>query len=303
MNVEVLRQLYHEMQIPYGNALRPTGGLAPIEFVSEAAQGRRLYLGSTWPREHLSEEELLLSSLQYACSVVARYAADRGVYVLQLDPAMEMLEKEVVPFRIEGGIPGKRGSFGYHFRESREGVLTELFDSSPKVARELLKRIGLNLWEGIETPEEAKSLACGVLWELDKVRREPANRPSNAHRDTLLVGIADRLKMVAGYPTGGEKAQYFRGEKPPVCGCTIAAAALDAFGVDVDAIRAFKINQAAKTYLQNVRDIDELLRPNGMTVLNAQQGSASDDHADPVLAALAYFFESIPGGTPKKRRA
>lgn len=267
MDVAELQALYEKMKVPRKNAL----DLGPGEGArkTEAVAGFLLLAEMNHPpadpllrpATRLTGDELLLSCLHYACAVAARYIEDGSIYVPQLDADLSLLETEVVPFSIEGGVAARRRFAGYQFAETRTHVLFEIFHSGPKIARVLLRRIAYNIANDVPVPYEARVLAGRVLEGTLELPKRPASRPDDVHRDTLLVALAKRLHQTAGYPVAGSPATFVRGKPVPIRGCTIAAAALSAYKIRVDAARARKIAEKASSLLSAVRDPGELTRP------------------------------------------
>jgi hypothetical protein len=240
----------------------------------------------------------LLIALHYVCRVVARYARDGSIYIAQLDEEEARLEAAVKPFYVPSGLPGHPGLSGFYFVEDDEEAILEIFSSSQRLASGLLKRIAINMRNGIAIPSGAQRLAQRVLWGDLKVPGPDNGRGDELHRDTLLVGLAKRLREEAGFPVGW--STWFRSNSHiPIAGVTLAAAALGAFGVTVNSQRARKIaNDKGTRLIAAVPDVEELLRPVVWTsqLPGASLATTFEEHMqayDPepkVYVALRYFW-------------
>lgn len=283
MDTATLRQVYERMR----DAPALSWDTPPLHAVSNASQGRRQggLLARQWDiRKDLNDDQRLLSSIHFSVSVVARYSVDGGIYVPQLDPSLRALDEAVVPFFIEGGLPERRGFAGYHF-DSSPGRLTSLFvRANPRVARELLGRIATNRTLGTPNPIEAEELVTALLaGGIEFPARPSENLASTDHRDTLLVAIADRLREVAGYAAAARVSSFHGSEYPPHCGCTIASAAMVAFGVTPPGDLGRKITSEGKVHrLGAVPNLEDLVRPRDVTL----PGAPPNGYEREIFAAL-----------------
>jgi prophage regulatory protein len=98
-------------------------------------------------------------------------------------------------------------------------------------------------------------------------------------RDTLLVAIADGLRARTHYAGSANHTAFQRGSPPKACGCTIAAAALTAFSIPVDARRAMKIYMERSKLpidLLNLNRMFDFPPLTGGTLLAGEQADVSE---------------------------
>jgi hypothetical protein len=223
--------------------------------------------------KRLPDDEKLLSSLHYVLSIMPRFVHDGKVYVRRLDDEMEVLRSSIRPvwLDVDGG---QRQMLGYHFPE--EGLdLDRLIEAGPEVAQDVMGRIAVNLLKGQPLPKDVRRFAAAFLLGYRKLPSRPVARPSLAHRDAVLVAVTNKLCDLTGYDKGWGKSTFDIGGKIPTKACTIAAAALHAFGIEV------RPQTANRIALEKSKKVGEI--PPAML----RAPSSSDLARDRILATMS----------------
>lgn len=252
----------------------------------------------------LSEEERLLSALYFGCSVAAQYVSGRGIYIPALDHEAMAAHEILVPlFLTRGGIMKNPDFAGYEFKEKSEGDLLRVFQSGPRAAKTIMDAIAYNVAAGVDLPETARILAGNVLFGVEKFPSAPKGQPDNRHRDILFISLAERIaeaaSKVSGAPklhTGAAATSVCKGKRMPICGCSIAAAALAACGVIIPHARAFKIVAEKNKILQGVAPTHLQIQsgPKGIKSNFDRNLTAEDfDFRDMVFEAIDYLRRPV----------
>ena len=278
------------------NLVSGRSSVAPLEWVlaggrSVPIRQRRApgLLGHMLAEAHAkppeTSQEMLVSSVYFACMIIEKHLADRGIYLPDLDVSIQSVNRLMVRWHKLGGIKGQGVIGGYDFAADSEAELLDLFKSDGRAAREILFRLSESVRNGADIALAGRVIMAGVLCGTMTPPKVPKRESSQQHRDTLLVVIADGLRERSKYPGGANSAKFVRGKPPPWCGCTIAAAALSAFKMPVDSIRASKIYAKRKSYPLEKLDLRRILDSPllaGSTIL----GGKPPDVSTQVLQAL-----------------
>ena len=151
------------------------------------------------------------------------------------------------------GIGGLPEFDGFQLLEEDEQEAWDLFRESVIASEEFKERLSvwINLKEQI--PHAARLMVSAILAGKLKGPSGFNNRQPELQRDTLLRGMALRLTTFRTYHLGAGKPKLAHKQPVPICGATIAAAALSAYGLQVRPQRADEIarNKALPVEIAN----------------------------------------------------
>jgi hypothetical protein len=191
-----------------------------------------------------AKQDGLLQALHFACLAVEKYRESRQMYVPELDEDVKSVDQLFHFWRKEGGVKGGVDPIaGFDVAEDDIPKVMELFHDKkrPKAGREVLERLAANVLFGAPIPAALRGLASQVIVGAVPVPKEPKRSPNQMHRDTLLAVIAEEIQRRIGLPLGANLDRLDGRQPPPVCGATIAGAALTAFHVPVNHRQAVTI--------------------------------------------------------------
>jgi hypothetical protein len=181
------------------------------------------------------------ASLEYAILISSVWINDRKVHISLLERDVAEVEMQFLPVYQKRGWGGQEVLIGFEVAEEHCDALRSQFKNSPKLARIIGRKLAYNIYQGYPVPEGLRAVACFILAGVGTFPRPKAVRPTLTHRNTLLVGLANRISASANIPVSAGEAVLAGGDAKPICGATIAAAALHAFGVEVNAAQACKV--------------------------------------------------------------
>lgn len=232
------------------STLSPTGGGRTIDWVAnrrasytDAAAGHGIggLLSSTYqPRK----QDGLMQALHFACLTIEKYNRNRQIYVPELDEDVRDVDRLFHYWRKEGGVEGgSEPTSGFEVASADIAEVLDLFfdKKRPKAAREVIERLSVNVLFGAPMPYAFRALASQVLAGSVPIPKKPARAPSQMHRDTLLAVIAEEIQRRIGLPLGANLDRLDGSQPPPICGATIAGAALTAFRIPVNHRQAVTI--------------------------------------------------------------
>jgi hypothetical protein len=181
------------------------------------------------------------SALEYAICLSSCWISEGKVHIRILEhdvfDAYEMFQ----PVYEQRGRKAEKKLRGFDVEPEDCVELLEQFRNSPKVAKIIAENLAYNVLMGYPVPDGLRALSYQILSGEGKLPRPKAVKPTLTHRNTLLVGLAKRISTDAEIPLGSSEAVLSGGGAKPICGAIIAAAALHAFGVHINAPQASKI--------------------------------------------------------------
>lgn len=240
-----------------------------------------------YPERAPSKDEMLLASLHFACLVVNKHKSGDGVYVSELDDSIRAVNR-LMPFWIKKGGNPNDAMMGYDLMPDAEKEISRLLMTDGRAAKEIAKRLATNVFKWNQMPEWGRRLTYSLLTKTLEPPPAPKREPTERQRDTLLVALADGLRDRTFFRGSANPAKFARGEPTPFCGCTIAAAALGAFGITVNSKNASKIYSKKNKLPLHQLDSDFFFavpRLSGGTILDGEQLDVSAN----VMKALTYF--------------
>jgi hypothetical protein len=181
------------------------------------------------------------SALEFAVCVTHNWVDKGKVYIDILDSDVFEVEEMFLPVYERRGWLEKEHLRGFDIEPENFGVIIDHFFASPKLARIIARKMAHNVLLGYHIPEGLRILAYHVLSGDVPFPSPKAVKPTLLHRDTLLVGLANRVSEQADIALGYGRAVLSSGDPKPICGATIAAAALFAHGVHLNVPQAAKI--------------------------------------------------------------
>ena len=236
-------------------------------------------------------QEVLLQALHYACLVIEKHLDNGKIYLRGADLKMAEIDDLLRYWSKDFGITEKLVFGGYDVKSGDVDAIRKLFNESADAAKEITLRLAQNISAGNLMCKEANELVAEILCGWCEQPGPTKGQRAQTHRDTLLIIIAEELRHRAGYHLSANNEAFAPGKYPKPCGCTIAAAALTAYGMPVRARMAAKIfskkqkhpvEQAAKTVWRDI-----LEAPRSTFGLRADA-----DLSDKVADAMYYF--SVP---------
>lgn len=185
-------------------------------------------------------------ALNYAVSVVARYANNGSIYIPELDTRMRGLEGFFVPvYQSKGwpslGVHAEEQLIGFHVSEHSAKAIEKWLLNDVALMDFVRKMIAFNVKNRYEMPPTLMSLAVEILTGQFEFPKNPAKRPKQTHRDTLLVGVAKRVSEKYDITFNGNIHNFENPKNAPIFGSTISAAALFGFGIVVNHKNVHKI--------------------------------------------------------------
>lgn len=262
---EIYREYDRLAQSVSRNALAQLGGVGRrfgIRMIDWAAHPAVSLVGlnafnGLLPFYSAAPKELLLQSLHYACLVVEKHILGGRIYLRSADAELEQIDK-LLPYWSKDFGFNQAGKFGgYEEVPGSIDALRSLYASSPSAAKEISQRFALNLSEGNTLSKDAANFVSEILAGWLKPPTPSAGQEAQTHRDTLLALISDELQKRSGYDQGANLSFFEKGSLPKPCGCTIAAAALYAYGFKINARTAINILTKQKKRLSQ-RDLDRV---------------------------------------------
>lgn len=291
-NAEYL-ELLEEMQNPNPDNQSSSFARPKIEWVNLVSNRRFIRSPDNYqvdPIKQMSRDEQVIASIFFACSVLTRYAKNRKVYVPDFDESLKDLARYVVPFSKNGGLPESGWSKGYDFLPAPPGSYLKVFQSSHFVARELLARVASNIQKGLPVPREALYIAASVLREDLEIPAPNPFKPTEMHRDTLLVLLAKRIHALTGIRPSANHHRSLRSE-PSYCGSILVAASMHAFCIEMTPKRALKIYAQTASKVSQEIDLDHVLRPKTYDMISelVAAGTGQLSKTDRVRTAIGYI--------------
>lgn len=234
------------------------------------------------------ENEVLLACLHFACLIIHKYRQQDGIYIPELDDNIRAVNRLMVYWHKYGGVKGEPISMGYDIPAGAESEIELLLKTNGTAAKEIVNRLAMNVFTGAQLSSRMRGLIHSIMTGYLELPNPPAREPTQRQRDTLLVALADGIRDRTFYHGGANQIKFHREEPTPICGCTIAAAAMAAYGFHIDPPRAHKI-YGAKAGLPlsqiDMRRFCSVPPFIGATLLDGEQ----EDVTELVIKALNYF--------------
>jgi hypothetical protein len=174
---------------------------------------------------------------------------DGRVHVRELDPELLRAQEIISAVFETGGASTEKSFKGFRVKACDEGELVSLFRSTPIAAQFIATCIATNIQMGIPLDGFFKIIGTNLVAGTLRRPSVPPVKPTVEHRDTLLVHLVDRIHDELGIPGGASKTKFGKGSRPPVRGCTIAAAAMSALGISISANTSVEVWQNRKSDL------------------------------------------------------
>ena len=242
--IPALMKLYHQMRDPKYKSEFASVASPRIEWVGQGPKAKsfvgigKLLFDSGIDAKALSVDEKLLSSLHYCCQVINRYADNGGIYIKELDESLNAVHDYFQPVFQSVGLVAEPKLIGYQFADTDGKKMKALWQDHPKGRREILQCLALNIYEGYPLPSAARAFLFEWLTELSDWSKPSRGKtildPPSAettHRDYLLRGLAKRIRSATSISVGANESKLASGNSIPVCGASIATAAMNVFGV------------------------------------------------------------------------
>lgn len=176
--------------------------------------------------------------LKWSLKVVSKYTDDGIIYVPPWDTELKKIHDLIIPvFELRGTDEGKV-FVGNNFPDPEE--LHSEYYKSWKKAKVIKSAIAENLLLDRKLPGLLGILTWEILMDPYLQPKKPAIKPTLLQRDTLLVGIANRVTAATDYPLGLSRDNLKARPLLP-SGATIAAAAMFSYGVIINPAQAVKI--------------------------------------------------------------
>ena len=181
------------------------------------------------------------SALEYAIMVANCWADSGKIHIELLEREVSELTEKFEPVFERVGWKGEEVLCGYYVKPEFTGEMREQYRKSPTLAKVIAEKLAFNVAFGYPLPKGLRLLGFLIMSGKESFPRPKAVKPSQKHRNTLLVGLAKRISADASIPLASGVAVLSAANAKPISGATIAAAALHAFGVQVSAAQASKI--------------------------------------------------------------
>jgi hypothetical protein len=192
-------------------------------------------------RSNLSLPPKVRSALEYAVCLSNCWIKEGKVHIDLLDLDVFALFEKFIPVYEQRGMMAEMALRGFDVEPEGCEAIVSQFRNSPKLAKVKGRSLAYNVLNGYPIPEGLRALAGYILSGDGTFPRPKAVKPTQIHRNTLLVGLARRVSVYAEIPLGSSEAILSGAVSNPISGATIAAAALHAFGVNISVRQASKI--------------------------------------------------------------
>ena len=193
------------------------------------------------PSEGVSFSKEVSAGLDYALCVGKRRIENGSVFIDSLDPDLERLGQLLVPVWQKRGHAGRWELRGHDLEDKDVDEVLAIIDRNPRSASVVAQCIAGNIMSKWPIPDGLRGFAWMLCTERTTATKPKAVKPSLTHRNILLVGLAKRISMDCGVPLAADFASLPSDDVKPICGTTIAAAALHSFGVQIKAAQAARI--------------------------------------------------------------
>lgn len=240
----------------------------------------------------------LWTHLQRAIQMVEPWVKDGVVAIPEIDETAIPISARFTPiFEMRGYIAEGNWTFaGFEIDDLDFFEWVHLYRVSVRAADTLLENLSTQVIFGKPLPKGlADFLALYLRGEIEGPN-VPKTKRANTERDTLLAATAKRVSASSGLDLGFSKASYDRKGDTPIKGCTVAAAALHAFGIRISATRAVDIVFKTELPVEMFEKSGFTSRPIVMALMSKGKGEGSEKALDDKaryktlgLKAAAYF--------------
>jgi hypothetical protein len=233
-------------------------------------------------------DEALLASLHFACLIVEKYLERKGIYIPELDASIRKVNQLMPYWWKLGGLTSYPQAEGYDVRGDAEGEIYNLLKTDGRAAYEIKRRLAKNVLTNAPMTEHTRFLISEIMSGRLESPPPPKREPTNKQRDTLLVALADGVRDRTVFDGSAGPDKYCRGAPCPICGCTIAAAALKASNIRIEPKRSSDIYEEKSKLRLEKLDMGRLLHlppHTGGTLMSGEQV----DVTEKVMKALDYF--------------
>jgi hypothetical protein len=220
------------------------------------------------------------------------------VEIPEIDETVDAVTERFSPiYQQVGNIGPENWRFeGYEISDLDYTDWVTRFQRSKNAADTLLERIAVQvIFMRPLPPGLALFLAKHLQGNVDRPT-STATKPTLVARDTLLSAAAKQVSDETGKSLSFSKTRQKRGDTIPIRGCTVAAAALHAFGIHVSPSRAVDIVFKAELPVERFEKAGFTNRPIVRALLQNQSESSfrnleeSDAHyRDLTLKAASYL--------------
>ncbi len=243
-------------------------------------------------------EQALRQGLEYAVAVIGGHIDDGTVYVSALDAEAAEAKALFTPIYQRRGyaLSAPLELVGFDVAPSSSNTLRDLFRTSGRAADVIRDNLSFNLIRGFAMPDEAARFAGAIVGGHVERPRAKRVKPSFRHRDTLLSAVAKRVSDAFGVPLGAAKPRYSNEVPPPVCGVTVAAAALRGFGVPIEWERADRVVRKYQKDIWKLENTGTLIPKRFHSTSNYLRAysepvfyASAEEFPEPLQKALAHF--------------
>ena len=189
------------------------------------------------------EESILDEALEFCVQNSKKFVTSSGVYLPALDEDASFAASLFEPIWQRIGNTRKPLQFvGHKISDVKCDVWTKAYTSGYRASEIIRKNFAYNDMLDRPFPKSARMFRSMILTGDVEAPPKPKGRPSVAHRDTLLVALAKRVRKDFGlnFSAGRDK---FLGSNIPVCGVTLSAAGLYGLGIEIKPETARKIGE------------------------------------------------------------
>lgn len=241
------------------------------------------------PEELYSPDRLAERALSYAVEVSGEWIKDGEVYIFFLDEAvMQALKGFQAVHQTVGYGDKDKKLVGYKTPDISCDNWLSRFESSAEAARQIRRRLALNIKERFPMPDAAMEFASLLANGLPDPPT-PAIKKTKLHRDTLLSAIAKRVHTAFKIPLGATKTRYDI-DPTPICGNVFAASALHGHGVSIAFKRADEICRNPALPIEKLSEYFVLSPRNRLLQKNALRPTPPEEHTADAQAQFSQQY-------------
>lgn len=230
-----------------------------------------------------------VSPAQFAIEVCGTFISDGEVFIPALDPALKKLQRRYKSI-VDNTNKDQPRLIGFEIDDMDCDDWLNAYSTSSRAAEFLRSRAMVQLFHHRKSPYGFRIFSCHLLLGKVEEPRQPNNRPTKTHSLTLLAYIADELKQSYGCKRGVGAAKLNRATALPICGATIAASALHAYGKTFNPANAAKHVAKHKKYLNGLDREDFRRAPMmGLGIGSIPRKPIGDELPNYISRARAYF--------------
>jgi len=262
-----------------------------IELVANAAREHRRNPAV----QGLNLEEMWVSAIYYCQGVIRANLNDGRIRFTELDPGMDELRELTVGYSLPA-LSGLAPNVAFRFADVGTEMWNRIYTASKSSRDGLIARVAMNFEGNQPVPPPLLKVISGHLVNESAVDVNEREKKRTGDRDTLFVWLAERVSDVCGASLSGALDSILQ-EPLQFKGVTVAAAAFNGLGLNINPRRAARIFDENKGLLEGRSKYQYLLVPDFLAKTSTWQGATRRSYEAPdtarrqqMTAALKYVI-------------